>query len=269
MVKLIVSGVAGRMGRRIASLSLADSEIKLAGGLEIQGNPGIGEDLGKLLGLGEKGMEVVDDLERIIDEGDVVVEFSSPAATLEHLRICQSHKKAMVIGTTGFTEEEKEILNKAGKDIPFIYSPNMSVGVNLLFKITAEAAKAIGQDYDLEIIEAHHRHKKDAPSGTAIKLAAILAKETNRALNEVATFGRKGQTGERPREAIGIHAIRGGDIVGEHTVIFAGAGERIELTHRASSRDTFAQGALRAAKFIIKQRPGLYDMGDVLGLKSS
>ena len=267
MVKLIVSGVAGRMGRRIAGLSLADSEIKVTGGLEIQGNPGLGEDLGKLLGLGEQGIEVVDNLEKIIGQGDVLVEFSSSQATLEHLQICQGHKKAMVIGTTGFTEDEKEILNKASKDIPLLCSPNMSVGINLLFKITREAAKAIGQDYDLEIIEAHHRQKKDAPSGTAIKLAAILAKETNRSLSEVVTFGRKGQTGERPRETIGIHAVRGGDIVGEHTVIFAGAGERIELTHRASSRDTFAQGALRAVKFIIKQKPGLYDMGDVLGLK--
>ncbi len=267
MIKLIISGIAGRMGRRIASLSLADSEIKLAGGLEIQGNPGIGEDLGKLLGLGEQGIKLADDLERIIDEGDVVVEFSSPQATLEHLQISQKHKKAMVIGTTGFTEEEKKIIEKVSNDIPLVFSPNMSIGVNLLFKITKETASIIGSDYDLEIIETHHRQKKDAPSGTAIKLAAILAKETNRSLNEVATFGREGRTGERPKEAIGIHAIRGGDIVGEHTVIFAGAGERIELTHRASSRDTFAQGALRAAKFIIKQKPGLYDMGDVLGLK--
>ncbi len=267
MVKLIISGAAGEMGERITRLSLADPEIKIVGGLENQGHEWIGKDLGRVLGPGEKGIKIADNLEKVINQADVIVEFSTPEATLAHLEICQKHKKAMVIGTTGFTQEEKKMIDRASRNIPFVYSPNMSLGVNLLFKITEEAARIIGQDYDLEIIEAHHRRKKDAPSGTAIKLAAILAKETNRSLDKVATFGRKGQTGERPKETIGIHAIRGGDIVGEHTVIFAGSGERIELTHRASSRDTFAQGAIKAVKFIVKQKTGLYDMGDVLGLK--
>ena len=269
MVKLIISGIGGTMGGRIARLAFDDPEIKVVGGVEIKGHPWIDKDLGRVLGLGEgeKGIKIIDNLEKIIDKGEVVVEFSAPQATIEHLKIARKHKKAMVIGTTGFTDEEKKVIDKAKKEIPFVYSPNMSVGINLLFKITDGVAKVIGKDYDLEIIEAHHRKKKDAPSGTAIKLAAILARATNRSLDKVATFGRKGLTGERPKDTIGIHAIRGGDIVGEHTVIFAGKGERIELTHRASSRDTFAQGALRASKFIVKRPLGLYDMGDVLGIK--
>jgi len=267
MIKLIISGVAGRMGGSIVRLAFADPKIKVVGGVEIKGHPWIDKDLGRVLGLGEKGIKIIDNLEKIIDKGEVIVEFSTPQATLEHLTIARKYKKAMVIGTTGFTDEEKKLIDRAKKDIPFVYSPNMSIGVNLLFKITEGVAEVIGRDYDLEIIEAHHRKKKDAPSGTAIKLAAILARATNRSLDEVATFGRKGLTGERPKDTIGIHAIRGGDIVGEHTVIFAGGGERIELTHRASSRDTFAQGALRAIKFIVKRPPGLYDMGDVLGIK--
>ncbi len=267
MIKLIISGVAGRMGGCITNLAFADPEIEIIAGLEIPGHPSIGEDLGNFLRLGEKNIKIVDNLEQIIKQGEVIVEFSASPATLEHIKVARTHKKAMVIGTTGLTEKEKDVIREASKEIPIVLSPNMSVGVNLLFKITDELAKAVGKDYDLEIIEAHHRKKKDAPSGTALKLAAILAKGTGRSLEKVVTFGRKGMSGERPGETIGIHAVRGGDIIGEHTVLFAGPGERIELVHRASSRDTFALGALKAVKFIKKQSPGLYEMGDVLGLK--
>ena len=267
MVKLIVSGVLGRMGRRIARLSLEDSGIELSGGIEVSGHEGIGKDLGVLLGLEEKGIRVSDNLEKIISRGDVIVDFSGPEVTLNHLRLAAKEKKGMVIGTTGFTEEEKKIIARHSGEIPVVYAPNMSVGMNLLFKLTEEAAGVVGGEYDLEIVEAHHRHKKDSPSGTALQLAAILARVTGRKLEEVATFGRKGLTGLRPQESIGIHAVRGGDIVGEHTVIMAGEGERIELVHKASSRDAFARGAIKAVKFVADKPPGLYDMGDVLGMK--
>lgn len=246
MIKIIISGIAGRMGSLIAELAKKDPEIKLLGGIEKPGNP-----------------DFPSDLEPIIDKADVLIDFSTPTATLERLRIVQKHKKAVVIGTTGFTKEQIEEIDKITKDIPCVFSPNMSPGVNLMFDIAGEISKNL-PNYDIEITESHHRNKKDAPSGTAKKLAEKICEATNAPVDKNAIYGRQGITGERPLGQIGIHAIRAGDIVGEHTVIWAGPGEVLELTHRALSRVTFASGALKAAKFIAKAKPGKYSMNDVL-----
>ncbi len=218
-------------------------------------------------GLEKLGVLISDELEHIIDEGEVLIEFTDPDTTLDHLGMAIEHNKAMVIGTTGFSDEQLEEIKEIAPQIPCVMAPNMSVGVNLLFKLAKEIAPVLGDDYDIEIVEAHHRKKKDAPSGTAMRIAEILAKALGRNLKGVGVYGRKGITGERTKKEIGIHAVRAGDIVGEHTITFAGTGERIEITHRAHSRDTFAQGALRAVKFVAKAKKGLYDMQDVLKLK--
>jgi 4-hydroxy-tetrahydrodipicolinate reductase len=202
-----------------------------------------------------------------MERGEVVIDFSSPEATLEHLRLVTQHRRAMVIGTTGFSASELDELKSLARQVPCVFSPNMSVGVNLIYKVIGEMAKTLGDDYDIEVIEAHHRLKKDAPSGTALKIAEVLARAVNRDLNQVGIYARKGLIGERTKGEIGIQAVRAGDIVGDHTILFGGMGERIEVTHRASSRDTFARGALRAARWVVRQPPGLYDMMDVLSLR--
>ncbi|HEA46973.1 MAG TPA: 4-hydroxy-tetrahydrodipicolinate reductase [bacterium] len=267
MIKAIVSGACGRMGSSIIGTIVNDEEIKLVGALERKGHPNFGKDAGEVNGLGRLGVLISDDLEHIIDEGEVLIEFTDPDTTLNHLRIAIEHNKAMVIGTTGFGDEQLKEIKEIAAQIPCVMAPNMSVGVNLLFKLAKDIAPVLGNDYDIEIVEAHHRKKKDAPSGTAIKIAEILAKALGRSLKEIGVYGRKGTTGERTKKEIGIHAVRAGDIVGEHTITFAGTGERLEITHRAHSRDTFAQGAMRAVKFVIKAKKGLYDMQDVLKLK--
>ncbi len=267
MLNIAIAGVAGRMGSRIATLALEHPEINLVGGFERPGHEKIGQDLGTVLGKGPLGITITDNLEQIIKDTEVVIDFTTPQATLQTLKTVTEHSKAAVIGTTGFSKEDLGDIEALAEKIPFVMAPNMSVGVNLLFKILSTVAKVLGDDYDIEIIEAHHRMKKDAPSGTALKLAQVVASALDRDLDEVAVYARKGLIGERTQKEIGIQVIRAGDIVGEHTVMFAGIGERIEITHRASSRDTFAAGALRAALWVYGKSPGKYDMLDVLGLK--
>lgn len=267
MVKIIVTGATGRMGSRIVALSRDYRDLKLVGALERKGHESVGRDVGQLAGIGEVNVRVTDQLGDIADGGDVVIDFTSTSATLEHVKTAAGHRKAMVIGTTGLSREEIQSIRDMGKGIPIVLAPNMSVGVNLLLKVLQDVARVLGDDYDIEIVEAHHRLKKDAPSGTALKMAQVIADAVNRNLDEVAVYARKGMTGERTKKEIGIQTVRAGDIVGEHTVLFGGLGERIEITHKASSRDTFARGALKAASWVAGRQPGLYDMQDVLGLK--
>jgi 4-hydroxy-tetrahydrodipicolinate reductase len=267
MIKVIVAGAAGRMGCRLVSLVRDSTALTLAGALEGTGHHALGEDAGETAGAGRAGIPITDDLAALMERGEVVIDFSAPEATLEHLRIAAQHRRAMVIGTTGFSASELDELKSLGRQVPCVLSPNMSVGVNLIYKVIGEMAKTLGDEYDIEVIEAHHRLKKDAPSGTALKMADVLARAMSRDLNQVGVYARKGLIGERSRGEIGIQTIRAGDIVGDHTVLFGGMGERIEITHRASSRDTFARGALRAARWVVRQHPGVYDMMDVLSLR--
>jgi len=267
MIKVIIAGAAGRMGARLVGLMEESAALTLVAAVERAGHVAVGEDAGELAGCSSNLVIIEDDLSACIGRGDVIIDFSSPQATLEHMRIASTHHKAMVIGTTGFSAPELDELRLLSRQLPCVFSPNMSVGVNLLFKVIAEMAKTLGEDYDIEVIEAHHRLKKDAPSGTALKMAEVLAKAIGKDLAQTAVYARKGMIGERKRGEIGIQTIRAGDIVGDHTVIFGGMGERIEVTHRAQSRDTFVRGALRAARWVIKQPPGIYDMLDVLALK--
>ena len=267
MINVIVAGATGRMGSRLIALIKDSTALTLAGAIESKGHHALGEDAGEATGSGKTGMPITDDLDALLEKGEVVIDFSVPGATLSHLRDVAQHRRAMVIGTTGFSSDELQELRSLARQVPCVFSPNMSVGVNLLYKVIGEMAKTLGDDYDIEVIEAHHRLKKDAPSGTALKIAEVLARAVNRDLNQVGVYARKGLLGERKKQEIGIQTIRAGDIVGDHTVLFGGMGERIEITHRASSRDTFARGALRAACWVVKQPPGLYDMMDVLNLK--
>lgn len=267
MIKVIVMGAAGRMGGRLIALLRESAALTLVGAVEEKGHAAIGDDSGELAGGGQTGVAIGDDLAAIIERGEVVIDFTTPGATLSNLRLATQHRKAMVIGTTGFSPSEVAELRSLARSIPCVFSPNMSVGVNVILKVIAEMARTFGEDYDIEVIEAHHRLKKDAPSGTALKMAEVLAKAVNRDLAQVGVYARKGLVGERKRGEIGIQTIRAGDIVGDHTVLFGGMGERIEVTHRVQSRDTFARGALRAARWVVKQPPGLYDMSDVLGLR--
>jgi len=267
MVKIIVAGATGRMGSRISALAFEYPELSLGGVFERSGHRDIGKDIGPLLGLGEKKVMLSDGLEAVIASGDVVIDFTAPAATLANISVAAATGKPMVIGTTGLEKEQIDQIKAAANKIPVIFAPNYSIGVNVLLKVLGDVASVFGDDYDIEVVEAHHRLKKDAPSGTALKMAQVVAAAVNRDLDQVGVYARKGIIGERTRKEIGIQTIRGGDIVGEHTVMFCGLGERVEITHKASSRDTFARGALRAAQWIVQQKPGLYDMQDVLGLK--
>ena len=267
MIRAIVAGAAGRMGGRIIHTIEATQGISLAAAFERAEHPSVGSDVGEVVGLGAKGLKIAPDLQSVLEAGDVIIDFTQHQASVAHLRLAASAKKPVVIGTTGFTADELEIISKLAKDTPCVQAPNMSMGVNLMFKVVQDMAKALGEGFDVEIIEAHHHHKKDAPSGTAVKLAENLAHALGRNLEEVGVYKRHGMIGERRPEEIGIQTIRGGDIVGEHTVLFAGIGERLELTHKAHSRDNFARGAVKAAKWIVNQPPGLYDMQNVLGLK--
>jgi 4-hydroxy-tetrahydrodipicolinate reductase len=253
-VKVAIAGAGGRMGSTLIDAVLADRSLTLAAAFDVAGSPVIGKEVGKT--------KVVSDGVAAIQGADVVIDFTRPEGTLVHLK----HAKAMVIGTTGFSDAQKKSVIEAAKRIPIVMAANFAVGVNVTYKLAETAARILGEGYDIEIMEAHHRHKVDAPSGTALKLGEVMARVLNRNLSEVATHGRKGQTGERDAKAIGFHAIRGGDIVGEHTVIFAGLGERVEVTVRSQSRMTYALGALRAAKYVKDRAPGLYEMADVLGL---
>ena len=255
------------MGARLVSLIKESSDLQLVGALERKGHPAVGSDAGDVAGCGRAGVVVTDNLAALAERADVLIEFTAPDVTLMHLAIMAASRKAMVIGTTGLSASQIAEVQKAATSIPCVFSPNMSVGINVVLKVLAEMARVFGEDYDIEVTEAHHRLKKDAPSGTALKIAQVLADATGRDLEQVAAYGRKGMIGERKRGEIGIQVIRAGDIVGDHTVLFGGPGERIEVTHRAQSRDTFARGALRAARWVFTRPPGLYDMHDVLGLK--
>ncbi len=255
------------MGCRLISLVKESTSLTLSGAVESKGHRAVGEDAGEIAGCGRMGIPISDDLTGLMENGEVVIDFSVPAATLEHLRTVVQRHRAMVIGTTGLSHTELDELKNLARKIPCVFSPNMSVGVNVIYKMIAEMARTLGDEYDIEVIEAHHRLKKDAPSGTAMKMAEILARAVNRDIGQVGVYARKGIIGERARSEIGIQTIRAGDIVGDHTVLFGAMGERIEVTHRAHNRDTFAAGALRAARWVVKQPPGLYDMLDVLQLK--
>ena len=255
------------MGARLVSLIKESSELQLVGALERKGHPAVGSDAGEVAGCGRAGVVVTDNLAALAERADVLIEFTAPDVTLMHLAIMAASRKAVVIGTTGLSASQIGEVQKAATSIPCVFSPNMSVGINVVLKVLAEMARAFGEDYDIEVTEAHHRLKNDAPSGTALKIAQVLADATGRDLDQVAAYGRKGMIGERKKGEIGIQVIRAGDIVGDHTVLFGGPGEQIEVTHRAHSRDTFARGALRAARWVVTRPPGLYDMHDVLGLK--
>jgi len=264
MINVIVCGGCGKMGSTVARLVRQNRDMNLVGILESSSHPQKGKDWGIVTGLGETGIIIKDNLKEIIQNTDQVVEFTNPQVSLEHLEIASKHKKTMIIGTTGFSGKEIEKMKNLSQNIPFLFSPNMSLGVNLLLKLAAETAAALGDDYDIEIVEAHHRFKKDAPSGTAKKLAQEIAKARGVNLEEVAIYGREGIIGERKKGEIGIHSIRGGDITGEHTVMFTTLGERLELTHKAHSRDTFAYGTIQAIKFMEDKPAGFYEMKDVL-----
>lgn len=255
------------MGSRITGIINETDGVVLSGAFEHVKNPFIGKDAGQVAGIGESGVKIHGSLEEVIESGDVVIDFTVPEATMENLKKAASRGIAAVIGTTGFSEEDLKEIREIAGNIPCVLAPNMSVGVNVMFKIAAEMAKILGRDYDIEVIEAHHRLKKDAPSGTAVGLAKRLAEATGRDFGKSAVYARKGIIGERTDEEIGIQTVRAGDITGDHTVLFGGIGERLELTHRAHNRDNFARGAVRAAKWIVNQAAGLYDMQDVLGLK--
>lgn len=267
-MKLVVSGAAGRMGRAILDRLYEDSDLELAAALEKKGHPSVGKDAGLLIGVGKWGIPVSDHLKKGVQAGDVIIDFTFPGSTLPLLEEAEAKQKPMVIGTTGFNREEEKRLEKASQKIPIVLSPNMSVGVNVMFKLLSDAARALGEAYDIEILEIHHRQKKDAPSGTALRIGELLAAARGASLSQVGRFSRKGTIGARPTGEIGIQSLRGGDVVGEHTVTFAGPGERIEVTHRAHSRNNFARGALVAAQWVADQKPALYDMMDVLGLKN-
>ena len=266
MVRIAVAGAAGRMGGRIARAVTANSALVLASAFEAPGNPAVGRPIAEICSLPGVPGEVVGDCQSALEQADVLIEFTAPAPTLEHVAVAAELGKACVVGTTGLDEAQKNEMNKLAHNIPIVFAPNMSVGMNLMFKLVGLMARVLGNDYALELLEAHHDQKKDAPSGTALKLLEELARARGWDPAEVAVYGRKGMVGARPQEEIGVSVIRGGDIVGDHTVYFVAQGERLELTHRASSRDTFVQGAARAALWISGQKPGLYDMQDVLGL---
>lgn len=267
MAELVVAGAAGKMGSRIVALIPEGREHRLAGALEAPGHPALGQDAGEVAGAGRLGVKIEANAAPLLTRDRVLIEFTTPEATLAHLRIAAKQGASAVIGTTGFSSDQRKEIGEIARQVPVLLSPNMSVAVNLAFKLLAEMARALGDDYDVEITEIHHRMKKDAPSGTALRMAEVIAQALGRDLAHVAVYGRQGVTGERGRKEIGIQSLRAGDVVGEHTVVFGGLGERLELTHRAQSRDTFARGALRGARFISDQSPGLYSMQDVLGLK--
>jgi 4-hydroxy-tetrahydrodipicolinate reductase len=264
--QVAVAGASGRMGHMLIEALRASDDCALAGALDIPSSPAIGNDAAAFLGHAS-GVPVVADARQAIAKAQVLIDFTRPDGTMAHLAACREKRVKMVIGTTGFTEGQKEQIADAARDIAIVMAPNMSVGVNVTMKLLEMAARALATGYDIEVIEAHHRHKVDAPSGTALKMGEVIAQALGRELKDCATYERHGHTGERDPSTIGFASIRGGDIVGDHTVLFAGTGERIEITHRAASRATYSQGSLRAVRFLADRSSGLFDMFDVLGLK--
>jgi 4-hydroxy-tetrahydrodipicolinate reductase len=265
-VKIAVAGSSGRMGRALLEAVLGSADLKLGAALEVAGNTHLGKDAGEWVAA-PSGVTISADIEANLAGCGVLIDFTRPAGTLEHLKACRKLGVKMVIGTTGFSSAQKKAVARAARDIAIVMAPNMSVGTNLVFKLSQIAASVLQDGYDVEIIEAHHKHKVDAPSGTALHIGGIIAEALGRNLDKCAVYGREGVTGERKASTIGFATVRGGDIVGEHTVMFAGPGERVEIVVRSGSRATYAQGALRAARFVLRKRRGLYDMQDVLGLR--
>ena len=263
---IIVTGANGRMGKTIIGLVSEDEQAQLVGATEYDGSPVIGEDAGINAGVPSQDVAIVAELDGALQKGKgVIIDFSSLEGTLENLKIAVSHQVPIVIGTTGFNDTQKKEIEQASQKIPVILSPNMSVGVNVMFKLVADAAKILGDAYDIEVLEIHHKHKKDAPSGTAMKIAEVLCEATDRNASKDLNYHREGETGERDPKDIGMQTLRGGDVVGEHTVFYCGQGERIEIKHTATSRATFAAGSIRAAKWLNGKEAGIYNMRDVLG----
>ncbi|MBC7755860.1 MAG: 4-hydroxy-tetrahydrodipicolinate reductase [Bdellovibrio sp.] len=264
-VKVVIAGVSGRMGHALLEGVLADADLQLYGALDRTDSPQIGQDAGAQLGK-NTGVIIISDVAAALKGADVLVDFTRPEASLDYLKACKQAQVKYVIGTTGFTVEQKATIAKAAKEIAIVFAPNMSVGVTLLIDLVEQAAKVLNEGYDIEVVEMHHRHKVDAPSGTALRLGEAAAAGLGQDLKDCAIYAREGVTGEREAGKIGFATLRGGDVVGDHTVVFAGIGERVEITHKASSRATFALGALRAAKFLQHKTVGLFDMRDVLKL---
>jgi len=266
MTRIAICGAAGRMGRTLLEVCRDTDGVTLGAAIEHAGSPVLGMDAGEMAGIGRQGVTVVSDINQVMDAFDVLIDFTLADAVLDNLERCRAAGKRVVIGTTGLNDGQKQDIQKAAADIAIVFAPNMSIGVNLVFRLAQLAARIIGADTDIEIIEAHHNQKQDAPSGTAVRLGEIIAAELGRDLKDCAVYGRQGHTGVRDPKTIGFETIRAGDIVGDHTVMFAASGERVEITHKASSRKTFANGAVRAARWVMEKESGLYDMQDVLGL---
>lgn len=267
MLNVAITGAAGRMGRTLVeAISLSDAEIAVSVATVLEDDAALGVDVGLLATGAALGVATISDLATVSSQFDLLIDFTSTEATLQHLKICQQHRRAMVIGTTGFSQEQKQQISAAAETIPIVFAANMSVGVTLCLNLLAQAARVLGDEVDIEISEAHHRYKKDAPSGTALRMGEVVAEVLGRDLQQCAVYGREGFGEERDRKTIGFATIRAGDIVGEHTVTFAGLGERVEISHKASSRMTFASGAVRAANWLQGKENGLYSMQDVLGL---
>jgi len=266
MLNIAIAGCSGRMGRALIEAVTQADGMRLCAALDRPGSAFLGKDAGELLGT-PCGVAITDDIEAGLKGAHALIDFTRPEGTLHHIALCRKHQVNLIIGTTGFTAEQKQAIQDASRDIGIVFAPNMSVGVNLTFKLLEMAARILNEGYDIEIVEAHHRHKVDAPSGTALRMGEVVAQALGRDLSECAVYGREGVTGERQPSTIGFATVRGGDIVGDHTVMFAGIGERVEITHKASSRATFAMGAVRAARFLADKRNGLFDMQDVLGLR--
>ncbi len=268
-IRVAIAGAGGRMGRTLIQAVHETQGLRVSAATELAGSGLIGVDAGEVAGIGVVGAPIRPDLDEILADFDVLIDFTTPKATMHHLELCRDARCRMVIGTTGLTPDQREILSEASLDIALVVAPNMSVGVNLSLKLLELAALVMGHEADIEIIEAHHRHKVDAPSGTALRMGEVIAAALGRNLDEVAVYGREGHTGPRDRQTIGFATLRAGDVVGEHSVWFATEGERIEITHKASSRMTFARGAARAARWISERERGLFDMQDVLGLRAA
>lgn len=267
VIKAVVTGASGRMGKRLIALLRESGEFQVVGAVERKDHVDLGRDAGEAAGVGPLGISIVDAIGKALPGAQVVLDFTAPAAAMQHLEAVSQAGVAAVVGTTGLSEADLKRARELTARIPCVQSPNMSVGVNVLYGVLADVARTLGDGYDIEVIEAHHHFKKDAPSGTADRMARVLAEALGRDLRKAGVYGRHGIVGERTKEEIGVHAIRAGDIVGEHTILFGGMGERIEIIHRAHSRDNFAYGALRAARWVVGRSPGLYDMLDVLGLR--
>lgn len=265
VTRIVITGCCGRMGSRIGALALSDEEIEIFGAVETKTHPDVGKDFGNIIGDDDIGIQISGDLSQVAKGADAIIDFTTPTATVSNLGVANKLKIPIVIGTTGLTDEEMQVARHISKSIPVLISPNMSIGVNIVFKIVADITSMLGEGYDIEICEAHHNKKKDAPSGTAKRLAELIAEVKGKKLSDIAVYGRHGNTGQRRKGELGIHSLRAGNIIGDHTVIYSGTNDTIKISHSAHSRDILAQGAILAVKFIADRSPGLYSMQDVIG----